>query len=66
VWPSSFSLQEWGGVNQGEGLLRVVAIRSRELDRERNATTVRDKMALFPKLSSVGGVRSASRRCRVP
>jgi hypothetical protein len=58
AWSPSHSLQGWNRINQGEGLLRVVAIGSRELDCEWNPTTVADQMTLAAKLSSVGGVRS--------
>jgi hypothetical protein len=37
---SSLSLQRWDGINQCEGLLRVVTIRSCELDGKGNSTTV--------------------------
>jgi hypothetical protein len=57
AWSSSLSLQGWNRINQSEGLLRVVAIGSRELDCERNAMTVADQMALATKLSPVSGIR---------
>jgi len=37
---SSRSLQGWDSINQREGLLRVVPIRSRELDGKGYSTTV--------------------------
>ena len=39
---SSLSLQEWDGINECEGLLRVVTIGSGQLNGERNPATVAD------------------------
>jgi hypothetical protein len=55
---SSLSLQERDSVNECEGLLRIIAIGSREPDGERNTTTVADQMALAAQLGSVSGIRS--------
>ena len=41
-WASQLSLQAWDGVNQCEGLLRVVTIGSGQLDGERNPATIAD------------------------
>src|SRR5260370_34767950 len=48
-------------MNRYEGLLRIVAVGSRELDDERNTTTVADQMALASQLGSVSRVRSGLR-----
>jgi len=39
---SPLSLQPWDGVNQCEGVLRIVTIGSGQLDGERNPATVAD------------------------
>ena len=41
-WASPLSLQAWDGVNQCEGLLRVVTIGSGQLNRKRNSPCVAD------------------------
>jgi len=41
-WASPPSLQAWDGVNQGEGLLRVVTIGSGQLNSKRNSPCVAD------------------------
>ena len=55
---SSLSLQAWDGINQCEGLLRVVTIGSGELNSERNSPSVADQMALAAQLGPVGRIRS--------
>ena len=52
------SLQAWDGVNQCEGLLRVVAVGPSELNGQWNPATVADQMALAAQLGPVGGIRS--------
>ena len=52
----SLALQGWNGINQCEGLLRIVTIRARELDGERNTTTVTNQMTLAAKLGPIGGI----------
>jgi hypothetical protein len=54
----ALSLKEWDGINECEGLLRIVAIGACELDGERNTTTVADQMALAAQLRSVSRIRS--------
>ena len=49
-WASALSLQAWDGVNQREGLLRVVTIASGQLNGERNSACVADQMALAAQL----------------
>lgn len=58
AWSSSRSLQGWNRINEGECLLRVVAIGSGELDRERNTTAVANQVTFAAQLSSVGRIRS--------
>ena len=55
---SALSLQEWDGVDQCEGLLRIVTIGSGHLNGERNSPSVADQMALAAQLGPVNGVRS--------
>ena len=55
---SPLSLQGWNSVNQCDGLLRIVTICLRQLNGERNPTTVADQMALAAQLGPVGGIRS--------
>jgi hypothetical protein len=52
----SLALQGWDGINQCEGLLRIIAIRARELDGERKTTTVTNQMSLATEFGSVGGI----------
>ena len=52
----SLALQGWNGINQCEGLLRIVTIRARERDGERNTTTVTNQMTLAAKLGPIGGI----------
>jgi hypothetical protein len=59
--PSSLSLQRWDGINQREGLLRVVTVRSRQLDGKGNSTPVTNQMALAAQLRPVRGIRSGLR-----
>ena len=47
---SPLSLQGWNGVNQCDGLLRIVTIVFGQLNGERNPTTVADQMALAAQL----------------
>jgi len=54
--PSSLSLQRWDGINQSEGLLRVVTIGPGELDGQGNSSSVANQMAFATELRSVGGV----------
>jgi hypothetical protein len=56
-WASSLSLQGWDGVNQCEGLLRVVTIGSGQLNGERNSPCVADQMAFAAQLGPVSRVR---------
>lgn len=58
AWSSTLSLQESYSINECECLLRVVTIRTGELDRERNIATVANQMTLTPQLGPVGGIRS--------
>jgi hypothetical protein len=53
---SLLTLQQWDGINQCERLLRVVTIRSRELDYLGNSASVANQMTLAAELCSVGGV----------
>lgn len=53
---SSLSLQRWDGINERDGLLRVVAIGPGELDGQRNSSPVANQMTLAAKLGSVGWV----------
>jgi hypothetical protein len=53
---SSLSLQEWDGINQCEGLLRVIAIGPGELDRQRNSASIANQMTLAAELSPIGGI----------
>jgi hypothetical protein len=57
------ALQGWNGINQCEGLLRIVTIGTRELDGERNTTTIANQMTLAAELRSVawGFVTAANR-----
>jgi hypothetical protein len=55
AWASPLSLQGWDGVNQCEGLLRIVTISSGQLNGERNPAAVADQMALAAQLGPVGG-----------
>ena len=55
---SSLSLQPWDGVNQCEGLLRVVTIGSGQLNGERNPATVADQMTFAAQLGPVGWIGS--------
>ncbi len=57
-WASSLSLQAGDGVNQSEGLLRVVTIGSGQLNGERNPTTVANQMTFAAQLGPVCGIRS--------
>ena len=57
-WASPLSLQAWDGINECEGLLRVVTIGSGQLNGERNPATVADQMALAAQVGPVGGIRS--------
>ena len=54
---SALSLQKWDGVNQGEGLLRVVPVGSGELDNQRNSASIADQMALAAQLGPVSWIR---------
>ena len=58
---SPLSLQRWYGINQCEGLLRVVTIGSGQLNRQQNSTTIANQMPLAAELRSVGGIRSRLR-----
>ena len=58
---SLLSLQAWDGVNQGEGLLRVVTIGSGQLNSERNPATVADQMTFAAELGPVGWIRTCLR-----
>ena len=55
---SAFSLQEWDGVEQCEGWLRIVPIGSGQLNGERNSPSVADQMALAAQLGPISRVRS--------
>jgi hypothetical protein len=55
---SSLSLQAWDGVNQCEGLLRVITVGPSELNGERNPATVADQIALAAQLGPISRVRS--------
>jgi hypothetical protein len=55
---SSLALQGWDGINQCEGLLRVVAIGPGELNGQWNSAFVTDQMTLAAELRSVGRIRS--------
>jgi len=57
-WASPLSLQAGDGVNQCEGLLRVVAVGSGHLNGERNPATVANQMTFAAQLGSVGWIRS--------
>jgi hypothetical protein len=57
-WASPLSLQAWDGVNQCEGLLRVVTIGSGQLNSKRNSPCVADQMALAAQLGPISRVRS--------
>ena len=56
-WASPLSLQGWDGVNEREGLLRVVAVGSSELNGLRNPSFVADQMTFAAQLGPVGGIR---------
>lgn len=56
-WASALSLQAWDGINQCEGLLRVVAVGPSELNGEGNPATVADQMTLAARLGPVSRVR---------
>lgn len=58
AWSSVLSLQESYSINECECLLRVVAIRTGELDGERNTAAVANQMTLTPQLGPVGGIWS--------
>ncbi len=53
---SALSLQERDGVNQCEGLLRVVTIGPGELDGQRNSTSIAYQVAFAAALRSVRGI----------
>jgi len=53
---AALSLQRWDGINECEGLLRVVTIGPSELNRQRNSASVANQMTLAAELRSVGGV----------
>jgi hypothetical protein len=55
-WASPLSLQAWDGVNQCEGLLRVVAVGSGELDGQRNSVSVANHMTLAAELGPIGRI----------
>jgi hypothetical protein len=55
---SPLSLQAGDGINQCEGLLRVVAVGSGHLNGERNPATVANQMTFAAQLGSVGWIRS--------
>jgi hypothetical protein len=57
-WASPLSLQSWDGINQCEGLLRVIAIGPRELNGQRNSASIADQMALAAQLGPIGWIRS--------
>jgi hypothetical protein len=46
----------WNGIDEGDGALRIVPIRSRVLNRERNAVGISDQMTLRPVLPAIRGV----------
>jgi hypothetical protein len=52
----SLALQGWNGINQCKGLLRIITIGPRELDGERNTTTVANQMTLAAELGPIGGI----------
>jgi hypothetical protein len=45
-----------GCINQCEGLLRIIAIRARELNGERKTTTVTNQMSLAAELRPISGI----------
>jgi hypothetical protein len=53
---ASLSLQEWDGINQCECSLRIITIRSGELDGQRNSAPVADQVALAAQFGPVGGI----------
>ena len=55
---SSLSLQAWDGINECEGLLRVVTVGSGQLNGEGNPATVADQMTFAAQLGPVGWIRS--------
>jgi hypothetical protein len=57
----SLALQGWNGINQCEGLLRIIAIGARELDGERNTKTVANQMTLAAEFGPVGRIRTCLR-----
>jgi hypothetical protein len=57
-WSTSLSLQARDGVNQCEGLLRVVTIGAGQLNGERKAPSVIDQMTFAAQLGPVSRVRS--------
>ena len=56
AWTPALSLQGGNSVNEYERLLRVVTIGARELDGERNTTTVANQMTLAAELGPIGGI----------
>jgi hypothetical protein len=53
------SLQGWDGIDEWEGLLRVVTIGSGELDSQRYSPTIANQMTLAAQFGSVGGIGSS-------
>ena len=53
---SALSLQGWDGVNEGESLLRAVAIGPGELNDQRNSPCVADQMTLAAELGPVSRI----------
>ena len=55
---SPLSLQSWDGINQCEGLQRVVTIGTGELNGQRDSPSVANQMTLAAELRSVSRIRS--------
>ena len=54
----SFTLQGWDGINQCEGLLRIVTISAGELNGQRDSPSVANQMTFAAELGTVGRIRS--------
>src|SRR5262245_5131050 len=59
--PSAGPLQRRNGVHERQRLLRVVAVRSCQLDGERHAARVTNQMMLAASLGTIGGIRTSLR-----
>jgi hypothetical protein len=58
---STLALQGWDGINQWEGLLRVVTIGPSELNSQRNSASVANQMTLAAEFGAVSRIRPCLR-----